>query len=104
MRTWLPVAVMVALFWIVCGVIDYGLFTKRNNDSCLMWSRNTVTGGIDHDWCAVWKGPDQGEAFFMAIFGPISMIVGVTVASEYGPLGLEFTHIDHAYSGKGTER
>lgn len=103
MRDRLLIAAMALLFWSICGWIDYGLFTKRNNDFCLMWSRDSW-GNVSNDWCAKWRIPDNIAASVMSVAGPISLPAGLAFASSDGPLALEFFHIENAYRGRRAER
>lgn len=99
------VGALCIFMWGICSVIDYGLFTKRNNDFCLMWSRD-YTGHVSAhtDWCAAWRRESIVVVSVFSIFGPITLPVGLLVASADSPLMLEYTHIEHAYSGRKTER
>lgn len=96
--------IMCCLLWAGCGVIAYGLFVKRDNDFCLMWSRNRQ-GQIVSDRCAYWQGDGNDDfALFMSLAGPLALPAALMMASEESHPRLEFTLVTRAYPGKRAER
>jgi hypothetical protein len=94
---------MIGLFWIACSCISYGLFTKRDNDFCLMWSRDPW-GQISHDWCAAWRAESEDVSILISMGGPVALPAAFLFASEESEPQLEFTHIATAYPGKDAAR